>query len=196
MKKLVLLSLCSFFLISGYAQNQSPFALKYLYFTAGGGGRMGESSVNAVFQNHLGLTLAYNKYKDIPNHQYYIPDAFNLMTGYYLNNPYDNYQHYSLRLSKLFKQDRFIQFGIEAGPSFVQYNELISYDTDRNIIGANTNVVFKKHQTVGLSIKTKIGFPLLRFAGMEFATVCNLNTYSAFYGAEINFNLGKIRNKK
>lgn len=196
MKKIILYTLLFFCIFNSKAQNKAPFALKYLYLTTGGGGRMGEASINTVFENQLGFTISYNKYKDIPNNQFYIPDFLNVMTASYLNNPVDKYHQYSFRLSKMFKQDRFIQMGIEAGPSLVHYNELLSYDTKRNIFGENTNVVYEKHKTIGLSLKTKIGIPLLRFAGLEFATVCNINKYNAFYGAEINFNLGKIRNKK
>lgn len=196
MKKIILYLFLFTCLYNIKAQNKAPFALKYLYFSTGSGGRMAGSSINTVFENQLGFSVSYNKFKDIPINQYYLPDFLNVIEGSYLNNPVDQYLQYSFRFSKMFKQGRFIQLGLEAGPSIVHYKELISYDTHKNIFGENTNIVYDKHKTVGLSIKTKIGIPLLRFAGLEFATVCNINKYKAFYGAEINFNLGKIRNKK
>jgi hypothetical protein len=93
-----------------------------------------------------------------------------------------------------------IRFGIEAGPSIVSFR-IAEFERDTinkpTFLSSPDNYIttYKETETLGLAIRAKFELPLTRFAGVEFAANCNLNAIQHFFSAEVQFNIGLVRDR-
>jgi hypothetical protein len=95
---------------------------------------------------------------------------------------------------------KLIRFGIESGPSIVSYTEA---EFQRDSISkptfltgpSNYKTTYKLKETFGLAIRAKFEVPLTRYAGVEFAANCTLNSLHNFFSAEFQVNIGLVREK-
>ena len=100
----------------------------------------------------------------------------------------------SVRLKKVFPSlDPMIRFGIEAGPSLVEYQETLYQKDNRRTNTYNSSSSTK--QTIGLSLLAKVEFPFLRTLGLEFAVVSNLNLLRTFVGIRFHIIIGVLHTR-
>ena len=60
---------------------------------------------------------------------------------------------------------------------------------------ANYKIEKKSELSVGLHLRAKAEVKLGRRAGMEVATIANINQFQSYFGVEIALNLGMLRRK-
>jgi hypothetical protein len=99
-----------------------------------------------------------------------------------LNEPADDYRAWNVRAVRVFPSNtEKIRWGLEAGPSFVKGWETTNHYSD------DTST------TVGLSLRAKAEFPLVRFFGLEAGAQANVNSVRQYYGVDVMFTLGVLR---
>ena len=157
-----------------------------------------------IGSRNWGGSISYHanifKTRDVPSDYY--------DDGYRVFSPKDYVNMLSLSLLKGFTfPDRSARFGIEAGPSWVNYNkaefELNSqYDPNPD---PNVNWIYKigkvykynkshaRSNTIGLSLTAKMEYLITPYAGMEFALFTNINKIQPVTGICISFNFGDVR---
>jgi hypothetical protein len=129
--------------------------------------------------------------------------------GYRVFAPKDYVNILSLNLVKEFTVPRkSMRLGLEAGPSWVNYSKAefepnSSYDPNPDphvnwIYQIGTKYkYFKSHtagNTIGVSLKAKMVFPISSFSGIELSVFGNINNLKSVAGLEFVMILGKVAN--
>lgn len=99
-----------------------------------------------------------------------------------LMEPTDDYRAWSFRAVRTFptKTEK-VRWGLEAGPSFVKGWEPPNKHYD------------EVSTALGLSLRAKAEFPLTRFFGLEAGAQANLNGLRTYFGVDVMFTLGWLR---
>ena len=184
----------------GYSQtasleNNRPKIAK-LYLSCGG---IGYNEVNVVglnstfiLSNDWGGSISYQQsFLRTRN----IPDDYSPGLCLFDCSQLDYTRVLALKILKEFPiSTKLIRFGIESGPSWVEY--YFARFRPGNFSGggsSNYTLYYDVKNTVGLVLKAKVEFPLTRFAGLELAAMVNINEFKSFIGMEINWTLGVVR---
>jgi hypothetical protein len=141
-------------------------------------------SASMVLDNGLGLTISRKGFiyraKNLPHD----------WEGWFL--PRDHVASTSLRI--IYESGVLHRWGIEIGPSWINYHE-ISF-TPRSSDGwwrtRNYNTETSTGKAMGLTIRPKIDFGDARYIGGEFAFLVNINGYKPVFGIELYLNLGMV----
>jgi len=128
--------------------------------------------------------------------------------GYRVFSPKDYVNILSFNLLKGFTTSaRSSRFGIEAGPSWVNYSKAEfelnpNYDPNPDptvnwIYQIGTKYKYYKDHvrsnTIGLSLMAKLEYLFVPYAGMEIALFTNINSIRSVTGICISFNFGDVR---
>jgi hypothetical protein len=196
------LSNCTYSQADSLITNKTLLSKYYVGFGAGFCNKGLEVGLSSTFilSNDWGGSIRFNsnffEAKNLP------PDYYDFVLFMpFLSNglPSDNVNVLSFNLIKEFPtRSKLIRFGIEMGPSLVNY-KIANFRPVSNpipFLGSNYDIIRDKQSTVGLSLRLKAEFPLTRFAGLEIAAYTNVNGLQSVSGIElICLNLGLLREK-
>lgn len=179
-----------------YRGNNHKGDLTAFYF--GGGLGIGREATPAglsctfFLSNNLGGSVSY-KYKsfianDLPS------DYQNGFTVYGDGKPSDKLNILSFCFIKEFPTENTrVRYGLEGGPAWVKYEQANFDPQQSGFFGSNYGVNYIKHETIGISLRAKLEFPLATFLGLELAAFTNINKYRPFVGVEAYLTLGQVR---
>jgi len=128
-----------------------------------------------------------------------IPGDF-FETQFVIFGPRDKVNFISLKLLKEFPSSgKKVEYAIEAGPSLVN-QKIAQFSINPNypnggIWGLPVNKYIKsyaKEESIGISLRAKVEFPIVSYFGIEFAIISEINRLQSFTGLECCLNLGKI----
>lgn len=112
--------------------------------------------------------------------------------------PGDDFDEFSLCVVREFpsRTSKRVRFGLEAGPSLVYYEEVISsYLTSGWIFGRYYSSNTEEYITGGLALRAKIEFPVSLGFGLEIALYGNINPKRPHAGFELYITVGKVRDR-
>jgi hypothetical protein len=155
-------------------------------------------SGTVVFSNNWGGSIGIKRdgYKSAN-----IPDDFS-ETQFNIILPRDKTNFISMTLLKEFpSHNKKVEYGIEAGPSLV-INRLVNFSINPNypdggLWGLPVNKYIKsyeKKQAFGLSLRSKVEFPVKNFFSVDFAVYSDINKLQSFLGLECYVNFGFFKN--
>jgi len=233
MKKIIYM-LCLVFVLlpkTNFAQEEKvadqQSHLKYIYLNIGKGvadGNLFGLGLNFIYLKNWGFSMSYNNLATVPD---------GLPAKYDKRDITNNLNSFSFRILREFStKTKLIRFGIEAGPSFINYKladlgSTIASSNNNSNSGSNSGFlsgglfgggIFNygnfyssgtssysgsrsnnsdkfKQQTLGLSLRAKLEFPLTRIIGIELAANSNINKIHSYVGGEIHLTIGLVRGK-
>jgi hypothetical protein len=208
----ILLLIGAFFSAQLSAQNNSiadlktkPYKDPHLYLGFGLSGPQGGVLAFTFFTpSGWGGSVTYNILspvsKNVPSDFAFGSGLFNLFGSSKIR---DDIYTTSFRVIKEFPSTntRQIRFGLEAGPSIVKTSfpdHFVPNPTPCDIFGCPSNYIYERveEQTVGLSLKAKLEFPLAVPFGFEMGLSSNINRNRTFVAYEFLVNLGYLRERK
>ena len=179
-----------------YAQSDSAFIPYHMsnpgykvYGSAGGG---------MPSNTYLGLTLIHpSNFGANINLSY---ASFSNKSGGFFGPPPDELTMLNFNFVKeiLFKSP-FVRFGLEAGLSYVVFNEKKNI-TSSVVCWLIPIPVYTYDEVIsrvaGLNFRVKLEVPFSLAFGLETSVVVNLNQAQSFLGFNLGFTLGKVRDKR
>jgi hypothetical protein len=177
--------------------DESPLSSCYLGCGLGIGRHASPRGVSASFilSNNWGGSISYKVKNFLPLN---LPGDYE--TSFGMIEPSDKMRAVSLCLMKEFPgESPKVRFGIEAGPSWVAYQELY-FDyaaASSKLLNFNSNYVITSatEKTVGLSLRAKTELLPTSGFGLEVAAFGNINRLRPFGGIEIYLIFGTLRDK-
>lgn len=181
---------------SDNSQNRELKSFKIYGGLGGGfgykGGIMGISST-FILKNDWGGSVSYkNNFFKAEN----MPDNYDAGVSLAPALPLIDYlQITSMQLLKEFSTaNKKLRFGIEGGPSWVNYNSTNFIAHSSGYFSSNYETSHTIENTVGLSLRAKAEFPFSKYFGIECAGFANLNKFKSFVGIELYLTFGLVRN--
>ena len=114
--------------------------------------------------------------------------------------PIDELSMYSFRIMKEFLTPTYwFRLGAEAGFSYLKFSRanFVPHHTSGLLdLSSNYTTNNKKSESIGLSLRAKIEFPLCRFVGCEFSVISNVNKYKSLTGVEFHITAGLLRGNR
>ncbi|MEP7168491.1 MAG: hypothetical protein ABI855_03915 [Bacteroidota bacterium] len=186
--------------VFGQRDTAENHKVKLSQFYGGLGGGLGHKgdiigmSSTFILTNDWGASISYKnnffKPKNIPDNYY---------EGAFLP-PVDFLQIISLKLLKEFPtKNKRLRFGIEGGPSWVNYQTTNFLGLENNIFAFKGAIYETSHtvkNSIGLSLRAKAEFPFFKYLGIEGAAFANINKLNSFLGMELYLTFGLVRNRK
>jgi len=161
--------------------------------------------LNLMLSNKWGAAIGYDTYwaeaRNMPADYFgVIPGIMSLFGAFA-----DHSKAYSMRVVReIPTEDKRIRFGLESGVSLVRNDYTVftpkSYENGWeelvDILGVGNYRSKRVTDTaVGLSLRSKVEFPLTRFVGLELALNTNINRLKPYTKLEANFTFGLVREK-
>jgi len=135
----------------------------------------------------LNFMSGFVKMKDVP------PDYYDGIFRW--SAPINNFWDLSLDLTvKLFRPDKPVRFGFEAGPSFMRYDmvELIENPNYPDLLEYKYNKTRTMHNAFGFNCAMKAEIPALDFLGCSFILFGNINAVQSLIGLDVCICLGNV----
>lgn len=111
--------------------------------------------------------------------------------------PMDQLSSYYVMLVRDFQSPSpFFRFGAEAGPAIIRYHRLhfTKYEYPP-FLGSNYAVATHKTINIGLTCRLRADLAFARTIGLQLVFVGNLNSDEPYLGGELNFNIGRVRER-
>lgn len=173
----------------------NAFPIVYISFGGGWPGTFGLGGT-LLLVNNMGGSISY-RYRTITASNKpadYYPGLFD----FFSSSAVDEINIVSLCFLKAFplSNTKLIRFSVEGGPSLVNYKRAVfNYRGEYGFFASNYSIKYTSEETIGLTLRGIIEFPLSQIVGMEIALFGNVNKIHSTACIEVYLTFGRLRDR-